>query len=363
MDESSPPTVRTDVPTSNIGPHQTVTLFPSYVFCDPADQQWKTPMNGFVHTTGRERMGQRVFLRVLKQVLDVTDEELQSNDVFQRRIPDFLHEPQRGKSIAVSLFDDQLRMTGKSRRSGHIAFSVTLPEHRTSRDWLTKSPHGLPRIPFSVSLPSGDHRRMEASAGVIPPRGVSVISDIDDTLKISQVAHRKQLLHNTFLYPFVAVPGMAPLFSQWHSQGVSFHYVSSSPWQLFSPLKEFMHENGFPVGSFHLRTYQFSDPSVLKLFMSRKRNKYKIIGSILSQFPERQFVLIGDSGEKDPEIYGKVARRFPGQISRILIRIVDGRPWTRKRVAKAFRAVPEDRWQTFRVPTQIRELSLPSYAS
>lgn len=346
---------------SDVDVHQSVTLFPSYAFRDPLDDQWKAPLSGFVHTVGRDRVGQKVFLRVLKQVLDVDDAELNENPYFQRRIPDFLHEPQRGKSVVVSLCGGQLLKRGKSRRSGHVRVPVVLPNEHTSDDWLSKSPNELPQLRYSVVLPDRDTRQMASEAQVVPPHGVSVISDIDDTLKISQVAHRRQLLHNTFLHPFVAVPGMAPLFDHWRTQGVSFHYVSSSPWQLYRPLSEFMEENGFPRGSFHLRTYQFSDPSVLKLLMSRKRNKVKTIGSIMRQFPERHFVLVGDSGERDPEVYGMMARRFPQQISRILIRKVDGRPWTRKRVAKAFRGVPDDLWQTFRVPTQIRDLVLPGY--
>ena len=114
--------------------------------------------------------------------------------------------------------------------------------------------------------------------------------------------------------------------------------------------------SGFPVGSYHLRSYRFGDPSVFKVFISKKRNKYNIIKSIFRMFPQRRFVLVGDSGEKDAEIYGKVARKFPNQVERILIRRVEGRAWTRYRVAKAFRKVPMELWQTFRVPTQIRDL-------
>lgn len=345
---------------SDVNDQQHVTLYPSYAYYDRVLDAWTVPLSGFVHTTGKERVGQKVFLRVLQQVLDVDESQLRANEWFMQRIPGFLQDPQRGKSIVVSLAEGNLLAAGKSGRSGHVTISVALPPETASPEWHDKLPQQLPRLPFSVVLPADDQREMTASAQVIPPRGVSVISDIDDTIKISQVAHRRQLLHNTFLHSFVPVPGMALLFREWQAQGVAFHYVSSSPWQLFRPLDEFMTDNGFPSGSYHLRTYQFSDPSILKLFMSRKRNKFKIIESILKQFPERQFVLVGDSGEKDAEIYGKVARRFPEQISRILIRRVVGRPWTRKRVEKAFRGVPEDCWQTFRVPTQIRDLPLPT---
>ena len=343
---------------SNVTAHQHVTLFPSYAFFDRSTQKWSVPLSGFVHTSGRDGVGQRVFLRVLKQVLDVDESQLRDNACYRQRIPGFLQDPQGGKTVVVAMEDGALTASGKSGRNGHVSILLPLPPDRVSADWTSQAPQELPRLPYQVVLPQADERQMFASAEVIPPQGVSVISDIDDTLKISQVAHRRQLLHNTFLHDFVPVPGMAQLYSDWKQQGVAFHYVSSSPWQLFGPLQEFMGDNGFPVGSFHLRTYQFRDPSVLKLFMSRKRYKFKIIDAIFNQFPERQFVLVGDSGEKDAEVYGKVARRHPNQVHRILIRRVDGRPWTRKRVEKAFRGVPEDSWQTFHVPTQIRDLTL-----
>ena len=252
-------------------------------------------------------------------------------------------------------------VTGKSKRTGHIRVTASLDpsELPVAHKLAVETDHTGPilhKLNCRVHLAPDDERQFEHDVHIIPPRGISVISDIDDTLKVSQVAHRQQLLQNTFLEPFSAVPGMASLYKSWEAKGAAFHYVSSSPWQLFEPLDELLTDSGFPVGSYHLRSYRFGDPSVFKVFISKKRNKYNIIKSIFRMFPERRFVLVGDSGEKDAEIYGKVARKFPKQVERILIRRVEGRAWTRYRVAKAFRKVPMELWQTFRVPTQIRDV-------
>ena len=330
-------------------------MYPTYVFYNASSDEWTLPFAGFVYGDGQDGMKRKVFMRLLQQVLDVSAEQLKSNERFTERIPGFLNEPQRGTSLVVSGLDGQVTAHGTSRRSGHVRAELTLPCQLAPEAWKSDQP---PTVDYSIVMPPNDKRIFASSAQVIPPKGTSVISDIDDTIKISQVAHRRQLLHNTFLHEFVPVPGMAQLFQKWESQGASTHYVSSSPWQLFHPLETFLTAHGFPAGSFHLRSYRFGDPTVLRLFMSRKRNKFKIIESIFLQFPERQFILVGDSGEKDAEIYGKVARRFPRQTKRILIRRVEGRPWTKKRVAKAFRRVPEDSWQTFKVPTQIRDLEI-----
>ena len=93
-------------------------------------------------------------------------------------------------------------------------------------------------------------------AGVVhfpSPQGVSVISDIDDTIKISEVKDRKLLLQNTFFRPFQAVPGVPDKYRQWAEAGVAFSSVSASPWQLYDPLANFFRQVGFPHATFHLK--------------------------------------------------------------------------------------------------------------
>ena len=75
-------------------------------------------------------------------------------------------------------------------------------------------------------------------------------------------------------------------------------------------------------------------------------------------FPHREFILVGDSGERDPETYGQVARAFPGQIRRILIRQVEGRSLSEDRIKKAFRQLSPDTWATFREPQELSQLAI-----
>ncbi|CAF2972434.1 unnamed protein product [Rotaria sp. Silwood2] len=67
---------------------------------------------------------------------------------------------------------------------------------------------------------------------VLASHGVSIISDIDDTIKISKVLFIPSLLKNTFYDDFKPVNGMNELYQKWHKQKCQFHYVSASPWQL-----------------------------------------------------------------------------------------------------------------------------------
>jgi phosphatidate phosphatase APP1 len=196
-------------------------------------------------------------------------------------------------------------------------------------------------------------------------QGTSVISDIDDTIKVSEVLDRSALLKNTFCRPFKPVDGMAGVYRNWEQlHGARFHYVTASPWQLYLPLSDFTRSNAFPAGTWHMKDFRVKDRSVLSLFASPERYKPGVIEPLLRRFPKRQFVLVGDSGEKDPEIYGALARKHPGQIRCILIRDVTGESAASPRYEKAFARLPRELWQIFKEPREIRDAlsALPQHA-
>jgi phosphatidate phosphatase APP1 len=99
--------------------------------------------------------------------------------------------------------------------------------------------------------------------------------------------------------------------------------VSSSPWHLFDPLVEFMRLQNIPLGPLMLR--ELSVRALLKPAMSRN-HKLEKIEKVLRTYPDLPFVLIGDSGERDPEIYAEVVRRHPQSVKVIYIRNVNPDP-------------------------------------
>ena len=169
---------------------------------------------------------------------------------------------------------------------------------------------------------------------VVSPQGVSVISDIDDTIKMTEATSRSEMLANTFLRPFEVVEGMAALYQHWQQLGCDFHYVSSSPWQLYAPLAELCEASDFPEGSMHLRYFRVRDEMFKRFRPIRRNSKVGIIVGILKRLPQRKFILVGDSGEKDPEIYRFLAKRFPDRISAVLIRNLKSHPLNSKRLRK-----------------------------
>lgn len=92
------------------------------------------------------------------------------------------------------------------------------------------------------------------------PSSHAVLSDIDDTIKITNIPDGKEvILENTFLNATQAVTGMSELYQKWAAQGGHVHYVSNGPWQLFPMLSDFFAKFNFPPGSAHLRIINRSD--------------------------------------------------------------------------------------------------------
>jgi len=132
-----------------------------------------------------------------------------------------------------------------------------------------------------------------------------------------------------------------------------FHFVSSSPWQLWLELESFLSNVGFPQATYHLKPIRLKDRTLLDLWKNPLEAKIAVIESILDGFPQRNFILVGDSGEKDPEVYGEIARRHPNQIHGIYIRNVIEVTGEEERYSLAFEGVNPSIWALFTKPEDI----------
>lgn len=158
---------------------------------------------------------------------------------------------------------------------------------------------------------------------------VGVISDIDDTILQSHVTNKLKLLECMLFKNATtqdAVPGMAELYqaleNQDQRQDGDIHYLSGSPVNFHERLDQFMEINDFPEGSIDLKHLGIG-PNTDKL---RGQDDYKLgkLRKLFETYPERRFILIGDSGEKDPEIYRRIQGEYPDQVMDVLIRNVTG---------------------------------------
>ncbi|CAH2355691.1 phosphatidate phosphatase App1p [[Candida] railenensis] len=160
--------------------------------------------------------------------------------------------------------------------------------------------------------------------------GVGIISDIDDTVKLTGVIGDKRELMRSLLLGDVSQWYIQTVV-KWYEQiynnkdfvnKVSFHYISNSPWQLFPLIQKYFHFADLPPGSVHLKQYTGNIiASLMEPASSKKKHSlYKVIGD----FPGKKFVCVGDSGEYDIEAYTDAAFKFPSHILAIYIRVVPG---------------------------------------
>nr|WP_305121131.1 App1 family protein [Pedobacter xinjiangensis] len=99
-----------------------------------------------------------------------------------------------------------------------------------------------------------------------------------------------------------------------------FFYVSSSPWNLYDLLKDYLDLNEIPAGPLLLRDFGLEENKFIS--SGHMGHKFKEIENILLTYPHLNFVLIGDSGQEDPTIYQEVAKQYPGRVLAIYIRDV-----------------------------------------
>lgn len=336
-----------------------VQLFPTIGYPIATNSLWRIQIQGRISQSAPAGFGKRLMLRGLIRALDLPSETAQG-ELFQHRIRGFLTAPIAGARVQVELAGQHYVLRRKSKASGLFNCKLDL----TTRQLQNYRTYGLSSLPDLQK----DHREFlqkwdiglgQTSSPVFlaERRGVSVVTDIDDTIKVTDVNSRRRMLQRTFAEQFVAIDGMAKIYQNWSQQGALFHYVSSSPWQIFDSVYQFLIDEQFPMGSMHLKWFRLRDEIFKRWQILRRKSKGGIIRTLIRRLPERTFVLVGDSGERDPEIYAKLASKYPTQVARICIRQIEANPLDAVRLNKIYRrygmTVPI---QVFANPIQLGEL-------
>jgi phosphatidate phosphatase APP1 len=95
--------------------------------------------------------------------------------------------------------------------------------------------------------------------------------------------------------------------------------VSTGSWSFYPLLQQFVQLRAFPQGPMFLTDW---GPTERYLRRSGAEHKRTAIRRLFEAYPDMQFVLIGDSGQRDPLTYEEMAREFPGRVKLIIIRQV-----------------------------------------
>jgi phosphatidate phosphatase APP1 len=157
---------------------------------------------------------------------------------------------------------------------------------------------------------------------VAPPTGVGLISDIDDTVVKTFVTDKGRMAREVLLKnaaQLEPVDGAAAAYTRARASGVdAMFYVSSSPQNLYDRLTAFLRQQGFPQGTLFLKNLGED------ALFGHDDYKLEQLERIARAHPGLRFVLSGDSGERDPEIYREFRRRHPERVVAIVMRLVPG---------------------------------------
>lgn len=187
----------------------------------------------------------------------------------------------------------------------------------------------------ATTTPIEDGESASGSGQVVKPSlraPFLVISDIDDTILLTGLTEGLTMVTRTLLREANqrrAIPGMSSLYRGMvrgvatkagkHKPEPTFFYVSTGSWSFYPLLEQFIGLRAFPQGPMFLTDW---GPTERYLRRSGAEHKRTAIRRLLEAYPSMRFVLIGDSGQRDPLTYEEMAREFPGRVALIIIRQV-----------------------------------------
>ncbi|KAL7929157.1 hypothetical protein V8C35DRAFT_203469 [Trichoderma chlorosporum] len=287
--------------------------------------------------------------------IGLADDAEERKTIEQRLLP-FLWDIQASRSTTVSQGGLELKL-GPSGFNG-ISTNVLKLLHDGKTSLTTKE------TTLNIEGVSGV---LNMETHFAAPEGWGIISDIDDTIKITTTSDPTGILKETFVNPPSPVAGMPELYAGIKSflpPNSPFFYLSASPYNLYPFLKGFR-DTYYPPGTFILRDSSWKTISGLLSSLTVGTEEYKVerMKKINSWLPKRKLICFGDSTQSDPEAYGEIYRTFPGWIRMIFIRKVTdsaalglAEKNEPQRFEKAFTGVPRNAWHVFQDPGECLDL-------
>lgn len=277
------------------------------------------------HVVGYRGYAGRGRILVLGRVLE--HEGLVSPEPGHSKLRNFL-------AIVKRLESDPLPFAKVRAQVAGQTMELTADDEGFFRNWLdvgSLEQEGWGSVQLELLNPPDERPARAEALFLVPSASASfgVISDMDDTVLQSQVtnflrAARIVLLENARTrLPF---PGIAGFYRalQDGSPGDGrnpIFYVSSSPWNLYDVISDFLDAQGIPAGPLLLRDWDLS-----RSLLKNAGHKTGLITEILATYPFLPFILVGDSGQEDPEIYAELVAAYPRRILAVYIRNVRPHP-------------------------------------
>ncbi|KAF2005794.1 hypothetical protein P154DRAFT_518069 [Amniculicola lignicola CBS 123094] len=196
-----------------------------------------------------------------------------------------------------------------------------------------------------------------ATAYLVPPTGITFISDIDDILRVTKIYDPKEGLLNSFARPFTQWMNMPDIYANWSRtlpNNTHFHYLTTTPEQATRLYMDFIFKT-YPGGSFDTRPLNFSDVSAtlsIRKFLLTK---------IFETFPTRKFVLVADTSNSDVmSDYPQLAHDYPNQVQCIFLRNTSATDESDKFPynTKGFEGLNNRSYMFFKVPDDLTGLDI-----
>lgn len=254
-------------------------------------------------------------------------------------VPALLLPPNLGRTDAVWVFgrvlEEQHRQRGpKPWKTMRALTGHNLPGAEVEVSFLGRTARAISghdgefevelRPGAGESFPPGRQTAEVRVKGVVGAATVQVlapgtpfllVSDLDDTVAVTNVTQTRKMLASTFFEDAEtqpAVPGMAALYRCLTASGSRLVIVSGTPVQLAPRVERFLEKNGFPPAALVLRNMGWKTV--------RGGYKEPALAKLSERFPDVPFVLVGDSGERDPEIFAAFMTAHPGRVLRAYVR-------------------------------------------
>jgi phosphatidate phosphatase APP1 len=261
--------------------------------------------------------------------------------------------PQQGKSYLQNLLATLRRYAGNSIPGSKVEISF----HGQNKI-VESDEEGIVDCSFDMEYdpvkgPDAIEFRLIPEEGIIPEKEIrrgmvqrypalhplGVISDIDDTILIShatQVGRKFWLSISKNAYTRRPFPGVSKFYKALSDGGKNpLFYVSSSDWNLFNMIRDFMEHRKIPHGPMLLKDLHVNLKNIFKSGGGSHQHKLEKVEMLMVLYPGMEFILIGDSGQHDPELYAQVMADYPGRVRAVYIREIKEIKEQRRKLLKA----------------------------
>ncbi len=174
-----------------------------------------------------------------------------------------------------------------------------------------------------ISLSADGSEPITAPVFIVAPEvRFGILSDIDDTVMVTALPRPFLAAWNTFVldeHARTPVTGMAVMYDRImrEHEGAPIIYLSTGAWNVAPTLTRFLSRNLYPDGSLLLTDW---GPTPERIFRSGREHKRTNLLRLAQEFPDIEWLLVGDDGQHDEDLYGDFAANHPENVRAVAIR-------------------------------------------